>query len=81
MNVGNDEFGIHTSRATSWMSTPAYSLTEDWEIADLDFDQINDNDRYLEKEFFRIRLRHTFSPLKAQFQILINRFMKRLGGE
>lgn len=76
MNVGNDEFGIHTLTATSWMSTPAFGLEEAWEVPDLDFDRIQEYDSFLEKEFFRIRIWHTFSPVKAQLQILFYRYVK-----
>jgi hypothetical protein len=79
MNVGNDEFGMHTSTATRWMSTPAYGLAEGWEIPDLDFNRVQEYDRFLEKEFFGIRIWHTFSPVKAELQILFKRYVKRKG--
>ena len=78
-NVGDDEFGVHTSKATNWMSTPANKLNSEWEIPELDMNRLREYDKFLEKEFFRIRFRHTFSPAKAKLHSLLVNFSKPLG--
>jgi len=80
-NVGDDEFGVHTSEASNWMSTPAFELNAEWEIPELDLNRLADYDHFLEKEFFRIRFRHIFSPAKAKLHFLLLRLLRPLGSK